>query len=177
METSNETALVRLVDNMCQICGHLKAHHFKTLEAIEYVTPCTHNIGVHGGTFDCKCASYCADFSPSPGSLNGLTCRCGQTVFEHRSVLNRLKAALWTSQPTRLQHLGEKDVPYKVIHGGSKVCCLWTVHHHMRTVEDAIDLRPGYAIECPICARLGRMVVVPDKFVLGPTWKWEYKRQ
>ena len=177
MQTPQQQLIQLAQPALCQICGHARTEHFRMLEGKEYALPCTHEMGsTMGHSFDCKCAQFCAEFKSKETSLTGLECVCGIQAFQHKKLYDQIAAVVMNSQVAKIAHMDPMAVPYKVLHGGSKICCLWTVYHHMRTTKDVKVMIPGYAIECPMCQRVGRMAVVADSFVLGPTWKWEYKR-
>ena len=163
----------------CDLCGHHRVNHFRIEASVgEASIPCVATVGSQQNPHGCGCRNYCEGFSVSDNSPTGLICQhCLEPAFNHHSVAEKLKD-LTESHANRLAVMTGGDVPYKVLQHAMKLCCLWAIDYHMRTSSDEeIKLMvPGYAIECPMCQRIGRLQVVEDTFVIGPTWKWAYKR-
>lgn len=160
--------------SLCDFCGHHYVHHFRGESAVPcaYQLGGTDNIAYH----DCRCGTFCKGYRPRAGG-DGLTCVCGVKIFDHISTQKNLNG-LFLSHADKLAHTSSRDRPYKVHHHGMKLCCLWAIDYHISKVSDEEyqAMRPGYAIKCPVCAKLGKIQVVPSTFVIGPTWRWFYSR-
>jgi hypothetical protein len=69
------------------------------------------------------------------------------------------------------------DIAYKLNIEGIKICCQWTLFNFMRTCEKPDEIPLDSVLECAVCGKAGTMIVIEDPgFVLGPTWKWEYRK-
>lgn len=158
----------------CQFCGHhleWHIHHAHTSEGQKNtLCACSYTGNRVGGK--CKCQTFCNGFRPDDGE--GITClECARSVFDHECIKRELDMSLATSQGYKIaQH--KNGIVYQVIPTGLMMCCRWTIYHFMRTAKDTSEaaMLPGVAIKCVRCKDESILEIVPNNFMLGPTWAW-----